>query len=284
MSKQRTLMFVGAHPDDESFGPGGTLAKYAGDGVRVVYACATRGEAGGDEADDAAGQVRLGERRWSELRRAAAVLGLADVLHLGYRDSGMAGSPDNRHPRALVAVPIEEVTRDVVAVIRQVRPQVVITFDPIGGYFHPDHIAIQRATSLAFQASDDPARYPGTLPAYQPQRLYYHTFSRRMLRWALRLLTVFGFDPRHFGRNRDIDLTRVAAEDFPVHARIDFRAVARAKALATACHASQGGPPSGGLAAWFLRRAGETESFMRAYPPAPQGLMEKDLFDGVSLD
>ena len=72
-------MFVGAHPDDESFGPGGTLAKYAGDGVRVVYACATRGEAGGDETDDAAVHAQLGERRWSELRCAATALGLLSL-------------------------------------------------------------------------------------------------------------------------------------------------------------------------------------------------------------
>jgi LmbE family N-acetylglucosaminyl deacetylase len=273
-----------AHPDDETFGTGGTLALYAHAGASVHLICATRGEVGDAPPELLRGFRDVGDLREHELRCAADHLRLASVRFLGYRDSGMPGSPDNQHPRALAAAPLEEVAGRIVAQIRELRPQVVITFDPIGGYFHPDHIAIQRATSLAFQASGDPARYPGTLPAYQPQRLYYHTFSRRMLRWALRLLTVFGFDPRHFGRNRDIDLTRVAAEDFPVHARIDFRAVARAKALATACHASQGGPPSGGLAAWFLRRAGETESFMRAYPPAPQGLMEKDLFDGVSLD
>jgi LmbE family N-acetylglucosaminyl deacetylase len=285
MPVKRTLMFVGAHPDDESFGPGGTLASYAGDGVRVVYACATRGEAGGDDADDAAQHARLGERRWSELRCAAAALGLADVLHLGYRDSGMPGSPENHHPRALVAAPIEEVTRDVVAVIRQVRPQVVITFDPIGGYHHPDHIAIHQATVRAFHEAGRPDHFPGLDTPWSPSKLYYWVPSRTLLRLAVRALRLVGRDPSRSGRNGDVDLATVAAVDFPVHTRIRLssRALAR-KQAAGACHRSQLAPVSAArrAARVLSRYLGSTELFTLAHPQPRNGLSEVDLFEGVA--
>ncbi len=286
MTVERTLMFVGAHPDDESFGPGGTLAKYADDGVRVVYACATRGEAAGD-ADDAATPERLGETRWSELRCAAATLGLAEVLHLGYRDSGMPGSPDNWHPRALVAAPLEDVTRDLVAVIRQVRPQVVITFDPIGGYYHPDHIAVHRATALAFHEAGRPDHFPALGPPWRPSKLYYWVPSRVVLRLAVRSLRLVGRDPSRIGRNRDVDLARVAAVDFPVHTRIRLspRVLAR-KHAAGSCHRSQLAPPSVArrLARALARYLGSTELFTLAHPRPWNGLSEVDLFTGVATE
>lgn len=285
MPNQRTLMFVGAHPDDESFGPGGTLAKYAEDGVRVVYACATRGEAGGDEADGAAEQARLGERRWRELRCAAAALGLADVLHLGYRDSGMAGSPDNRHPRALVTAPVEEVTRDVVAVIRQVRPQVVIAFDPIGGYYHPDHIAMHQATVRAFYQAGLRDHFPALGEPWSPSKLYYWLPSRAFLRLAVRALRLLGRDPSRFGRNHDVDLASIAAVDFPVHARIRLsRRVLARKHAAGACHTSQLAPASAArrAARTLSRYLGATELFTLAHPRPWNGLAEFDLFAGVA--
>jgi hypothetical protein len=121
-------MFVGAHPDDESFGPGGTLTEYAAQGVRVLYACATRGEAGTVDPAHLKGYATLGDQRWAELMCAAQALRLSSVRHLGYRDSGMQGDPDHQHPQALVGAPLEAVTRTIVAAIRDVRPQVVITF------------------------------------------------------------------------------------------------------------------------------------------------------------
>ncbi len=278
-------MFVGAHPDDESFGPGGTLARYAGDGVRVVYACATRGEAGGDEADDAAQQARLGEQRWNELRCAAAALGLADVVHLGYRDSGMPGSPEHHHPRALVAAPIEEVARDVVAAIRQMRPQVVITFDPIGGYHHPDHIAIHQATVRAFHQAGRPEHFPGLDTPWSPSKLYYWVPSRTLLRLTVRALRLVGRNPSQSGRNGDVDLARIAAMDFPVHTRIRLsrRALAR-KQAAGACHRSQLAQPSAArrAARVLSRYLGSTELFTLAHPQPRNGLSEVDLFEGVA--
>lgn len=277
----RRLVAVLAHPDDETFGMGGTLALYAHRGVEVHLICATRGEVGDVAPELLRGFDSVGDLREHELRCAAEHLGLRGVHFLGYRDSGMPGSPDNRHPRALAAQPIDDVAHRVVCLLRQLKPQVVITFDPIGGYRHPDHIAIQRATLEAFSACGDESRFPDCLPAYTPQKLYYHTFSRAFLRLAVRVMPAFGVNPHKFGRNGDIDLAEVAGEDFPIHARIDFREVAGAKAQATACHASQGGPPTSGLLGWAFRLAGGRETFMRVQPPATPRLSEHDLFAGV---
>ena len=98
----------------------------------------------------------VAERRESELRCAAGILGLTGVYFLGYRDSGMPGTPDNQHPNALAAQPVDEVAAKVVHYIRLLRPQVVVTHDPIGGYKHPDHIAMHRATVRAFKLASDP--------------------------------------------------------------------------------------------------------------------------------
>ncbi|MCX6070369.1 MAG: PIG-L family deacetylase [Chloroflexi bacterium] len=277
----RRLLAVLAHPDDESFGPGGTLALYARRGVEVHLVCATRGELGGAPEELLAGHADVAALREHELKCAAKELGLSGVHLLGYRDSGMLGSPDNQHPRALAAAPLDKVAGQVAHLIRQIRPQVIITFDPMGGYRHPDHIAIHRATLEAFQAGGDPARYPGGPPAFHPDKLYYHTFDHRFLRLAVRVMRLFGRDPSHFGRNADIDLADIASQDFPTHARIDFREVAEVKSRAAACHASQAGPPASGITGWFLRLAGGGETFMRAYPPAPRNLRETDLFEGV---
>jgi LmbE family N-acetylglucosaminyl deacetylase len=195
----------------------------------------------------------------------------------------MPGSPDNVHPDALAAAPIDEVAGRVTTYIRKLRPQVVLTFDPIGGYRHPDHIAIQRATVRAFHAAGDPKAFPGEFPPYQPQKLYFHTFSRRLMALVVRLMPLFGQDPRHFGHNKDIDLVSLAGEHFPVHARIDFREVIEAKEHASACHASQMsmGPPRG-LLGWVFRRGTGMETFMRAYPEAPSSLREVDLYSGIN--
>jgi LmbE family N-acetylglucosaminyl deacetylase len=285
---QYVLLAALAHPDDESFGTGGTLALYAQRGVQVHLICATRGEAGQVSAECLQGFDSVADLRVSELRCAAGILGLAGVHFLDYRDSGMPGSSDNQHPRALAAAPVEEVAQRVAHFIRLLRPQVIITNDPIGGYKHPDHIAIHKATVQAFHLAGDPAFVDSEgLPPYQPQKLYYQTLPKQALRLAVRLLPLLGRDPRHFGRNGDIDLRALVEEgDFPIHARINFRQVADKRAAAAACHASQldGGPPRGGLLGWVWHLFGDVEQYMRAYPPPEPGLREKDLFAGLLSD
>jgi LmbE family N-acetylglucosaminyl deacetylase len=278
-----TMLAVLAHPDDETFGMGGTLALYARRGVSVHLICATRGEVGEVEPHFLEGYQSIGDLRENELRCAAEKLGLEGVYFLDYRDSGMEGSPDNEHPEALAAAPIDEVAAKVTDYIRKLRPQVVLTFDPIGGYRHPDHVAIHEATRRAFEAAGDAQVYPGEYPPFQPDKLYYHTFPRGWLTWVVRLMPLIGKDPRHFGQNGDIDLLELVGENFPVHARIDYREVVRVKEAATACHASQGSmATSSGLMRWAFRLASGKDSFTRAYPPPDGRLRERDLFAEIN--
>lgn len=274
----RTLLAVFAHPDDETFGPGGTLALYARRGVAVYLLCATRGESGSAPPELLRRHSSLADLREAELRRAVEVLGLSGVHFLNYRDSGMPGSPDNEHPQALIAAPLEEVACRIAEWMRRLRPQVLVTFDPLGGYYHPDHIAVHRATVLAFESILHSWPDPSCQP---PLKLYYHTFPRRSLRLLIRLLRVLGRDPTRWGRNRDIDLTAMAANDIPIHAYIDVRPVAGIKRRASACHASQGGASSGRVTVWLFRMLGGRETFCRAHPPADRRLREKDLFAGL---
>lgn len=277
----RSLLAVLAHPDDETFGTGGTLALYASRGVQVHLVCATRGEVGTVDPGMLQGHATIGDLRQHELECAAEHLGLAGVHFLGYRDSGMPGSDDNRHPRALAAAPIEDVAAKVAEWICRLKPQVVITFDPIGGYRHPDHIAIHRATVIAFDAAARPAPRPDGLSPHRADKLYFSTFQRPWLRHGIRLLRLFGQDPRRWGRNKDIDLVDIAQSQFPVHARIDIRPVADRKQQATACHASQAMPQPRGIARFFFRLSGREEVYMRARPEPTPGLRERDLFAGI---
>ncbi len=278
------LLAALAHPDDESFGTGGTLALYASRGVQVHLVCATRGEAGEVDPEFMQGFDTVADRRVSELRCAAGILGLAGVHFLDYRDSGMTGSPDNQHPQALANAPIYDVAVRIAHFIRLLKPQVVLTFDPIGGYKHPDHIAIHQATVKAFYLASDPA-FQDDQPPYQPQKLYFHVMPKGMLRFAVRFLPLFGMNPRQFGRNHDIDLLSIVeGGDFPAHAWIDFHTVARQREAAAACHASQlggAGMRRSGPLGWLMRWFGRKEQYMRAYPPVEGKLREKDLFEGV---
>ena len=283
--QKKTLLAIMAHPDDESFGIGGTLAKYAREGVDVHLICATDGENGTVAPELLEGYDSISALRYDELRCAVEKLGLASLTMAGYRDSGMAGSDSNRHPQSLTAQPVEEVAAKFAQVIRKVRPQVVVTHDPLGNYKHPDHIACQQATALAFRLAGDPAALPVTdYPAHRPKKLYYNTLPKKLFRWGMRIGRLFGMDPRKFGRNADIDVYELMAEeDFPVHLRIDHRKYSRFQNEASACHVSQlaSGPPGSGWLALFFRLMAGRDLFMRAVPEAPDGLREKDMFEGI---
>jgi N-acetyl-1-D-myo-inositol-2-amino-2-deoxy-alpha-D-glucopyranoside deacetylase len=275
-----TLLAVLAHPDDESFGMGGTLALYASRGVDVHLVCATRGEVGEVAPELLKGFESIAKLRESELRCAAGVLGLTGVHFLDYRDSGMPGSPDNSHPQALAAQPLDDVAAKVVHYIRELKPQIVLTFDPIGGYRHPDHIAIQRATVRAFEQAGNADFAADSLPVYSPERLYFHKMPNGLLKFAVKFLPLIGKDPHKFGSNGDIDLVPIAEVDFPTHARIDIRSVLKKKEKAGACHASQGGGRmGGGVITLLMRLFSGYETFMRAYPPvAEREKLAYDLF------
>jgi mycothiol S-conjugate amidase len=273
----RTLLVVYAHPDDESFGNAGTIARYSAEGVAVHYACATRGEVGTIAPDLLAGYPDTAALRTAELECAARALGLTAVHYLGYRDSGMPGSADNAHPAALVQAPLERVTGQIVALIRALRPQVVLTFNPYGGYGHPDHIACHVATRQAFSVADDAAQYPeqvvaGLAPG-SPRKLYYTPAGRAGLRVGLLALGRARRDPRRFGTNADVDLVRVLEEATPITTVIACGAYLGQKERAWRCHRSQ----LGGMGAMerlprpLRRRFLGAETFTRAYPPWPRG-------------
>lgn len=285
MDNKLSLMAVLAHPDDETFGMGGTLAKYANQDIDVYLICATHGEVGEMDAEFLEGFESPAQRREYELRCAAKNLGIKEVIFLNYRDSGMAGSENNSHPDSLFAADLNKVAEEVVQYIRKIKPTIVLTFDPIGGYRHPDHIKIHEATVKAFHlASDETYKDDLNQAPYQVKKLYFHSIPKNFLRWMLRLMKLVGKDPRKFGKNQDIDLVSIAEVHFPTHAIINYSKFAKLRNEASACHSSQGGSKiSGGLMGWLQRLMGSKDRFMREFPkPAPGEPMERDLFQGIS--
>lgn len=281
MIDKRSILAVLAHPDDESFGMGGTLAFYSSQGVEVHLICATRGEAGTVDPEFLKQHKDIAALREEELRCAAKTLGLTSVTFLGYRDSGMPRSEDNRHPNSLVSAPIEKVAEKIVAEIRRLCPQVVLTFDPVGGYHHPDHIAVHNAAVKAFHAAGNDKQFPQSGEPFQPDKLYYNAHSRKRLRWIVRMMRISGQDPSRVGRNKDIDLTALARdEDTPPHVSINYRRVEHLKRLADACHASQldGRFSRFSLMEMYWRLMGRKDNFTRAYPPTADDYRSTDLF------
>jgi len=279
-----TILAVLAHPDDESFGMGGTLALYAQKGYAVHLVCATLGEAGTVDDEYLRTFDSISELREAELRCATQSLGLTDIHLLGYRDSGMPDTPENEHPNALINHSIEEVAGKVVKYIREIKPDIVLTFDPIGGYRHPDHIHIQKAAKLAFEKADDASFHPESGSPFKPLALYYHLFPREFLKWATRLMPLFGKNPRKWGRNKDIDLKSLVDVEFPTHAQVDIREVVETKREAGACHASQGGiVMRRGLMGFATRALQKHEDYMRVYPPTNEKTkIVTDLFEGIA--
>jgi N-acetyl-1-D-myo-inositol-2-amino-2-deoxy-alpha-D-glucopyranoside deacetylase len=159
-SHDRSLLLVHAHPDDESIGTGATMAKYVAEGARVTLVTCTLGELGEIIPPELAHlaadrEDRLGEYRIGELDAACAALGLTDHRFLGgpgrWRDSGMIGTPGNDDPRCFWRAGLDEAAAALLEVIREVRPQVMISYDDNGGYGHPDHIQAHRVAGRAFQ-------------------------------------------------------------------------------------------------------------------------------------
>lgn len=274
-----SLLAVFAHPDDEAFGTGGTLSRYAARGVRVYLVCATRGEVGEISDPSLATPETLGQVREGELRCAAETMGVSEVIFLDYRDSGMAGTPENLHPRALINASAEEVISRLVGIIRRLRPQIVITFEPNGGYGHPDHIAIHKHTVAAFHAAADPAQYPGLGPAWQATRLFYTAIPRSFFIQMRQQLVALGEDTADFDR-----FERFGWPDEQVTTVIDVSDTVAAKWEALNCHRTQFGPGN------LFRRLPEAqvkqlmslEHFAQAWPEPPPAYDLPDLFTGLA--
>jgi N-acetyl-1-D-myo-inositol-2-amino-2-deoxy-alpha-D-glucopyranoside deacetylase len=176
-----TLMTVHAHPDDESIGTGGTMAKAIHEGHHVVLVTATRGELGEivvPELDTPDNHRRLGEIRAGELETALGHLGVTVWENLGYRDSDMMGRVGNRDARSFWQADLDEGAGRLTWLIRKHRPDVVTTYNDFGGYGHPDHIRVHDVTIRAFERAGNPSWYPGQLGGeggveiWSPKKLY----------------------------------------------------------------------------------------------------------------
>lgn len=173
-----------AHPDDETFSVGGSMVRAAEEGALLTAICATRGEVGEIADPSLATPETLGSVRESELRRACHVLGCDDVRFLDYRDSGMQGTKENADPRAFANIPDEAVADRLVALFREIRPDVVVTFEPGGAYGHPDHIKISRCATLAFDRA--------AIGNWAPRRLFYAGPSRSGFKAMQKLIAATG--------------------------------------------------------------------------------------------
>jgi N-acetyl-1-D-myo-inositol-2-amino-2-deoxy-alpha-D-glucopyranoside deacetylase len=281
-----TLLAVHAHPDDEAFSMGGTYARAAAAGVHTVLVCATRGEAGeihDPDLDPVEAQARLAEIREGELRRACAILGIAELHFLGYRDSGMAGTPENADPRNFHNADPEEATERVTRLLRQCRPHVVVTYDERGSYGHPDHIAAHRTTLAAVAAAADPARFPEQeLAAWEVAKLYYTAFPRSRLQRLSEELRQRGIAPPFGGEERDpADFT---VSDEQVTTYVDVRAYLAEKRDALSVHRTQLGIDHFlmTLPEDVLREAFGSETFTRVQSRVAAPEKEESLFDGLA--
>ncbi len=273
-----SLFAVFAHPDDEAFGTGATMAHYAAHGTHVTLVCTTNGDVG-EIADPAlATPDTLWQVRQDELRCAAGLLGVHEVVFLGYRDSGMQGTPENQDPRAFVNAPADEVVERLVRLIRSRQPEVVVTFDPTGGYGHPDHIAAHLHTVAAFHAAGDPARFPAAGPAWQPERLFYTVIPRSFWEQMIAQLRAVGEDVSGWESDLEEAAGLMVEEITVAHVLPD---TVDAKLAALACHATQFGPdnPFRKLPAPVVRELMSQEYFALAWPEGSGRLA--DLFEGL---
>lgn len=279
METYRLLISL-AHPDDEAFGCGGLIALNRRRSIHTTLLCATKGEAGQISSPDLATPANLGAVREQELRTAAAIMGVDDLYFLGYRDSGMAGTPENQHPHAFTNAPAGAVVPRLVRFIRTVRPQVIITFDPTGGYGHPDHIAIHQHTVAAFHAAADPAYNPAQGAPWQAARLLYLAFDRSIFAAVAEDLRDQGLEMPDFGGGED-DASPWPEQ--PVHYKLDVAATLDQKWAALHSHATQFGPdhPFRRVREPVMRRVFSQEWFEQVWPtPAPVEALN-DLFHGL---
>jgi LmbE family N-acetylglucosaminyl deacetylase len=234
-----SVLAVFAHPDDEGFGSGGTLAMLVARGARVTLVCATNGDVGEISDPALATPETLAQVRQEELRKAMAVTGIQDLRFLNYRDSGMAGTEDNNHPNSLRQAEPGHVAGQLVGIIREVRPQVVITHDPSGGYGHPDHKAICQHTTQAFSLAGDASAYPEQLAQerqpWTPELLYYVCFPRSNFRRMWREMLELGITPPF----ASLDIDSLGTPDEEVTTTLNVSQYVETKIASLNCHRTQ---------------------------------------------
>ena len=250
LDRQRRLLLVHAHPDDESITTGATMARYAAEGALVALVTCTLGELGEvlvpELAHLAADQEdRLGTHRVEELAAAMEALRVEDYRFLGgpgrWRDSGMAGTPSTEDSRAFCNADASrdgDPVRELVAVIREVRPQVVVTYGPDGGYGHPDHLQAHRVTVAAVEAAADAAYVAGTGEPWQVAKLYWTVTPVSALEEGLAALREQGADTG-FEAVPSADDLGFGVPDDVVTTEVDGTAHLAAKVAAMRAHATQ---------------------------------------------
>jgi len=246
-----TLLTVHAHPDDESSKGPATVARYHAEGIHTVLVTCTGGEEGDvlNPAMDRPGtRERLAELRREELAAAAATIGYDEVAWLGYRDSGMPGSPANDNPDCFARAPLDEAVGRLVGVIRRVRPQVVVTYPPDQqGYPHPDHLRVNEVSEAAFDAAGDPDAYPEAGAAWQPAKLYYVGWSAARMRAMHEAFLAQGlespYDDERLARMRQAMEEGDRPDDGP-EARVDVSGYTEVRRTALLAHRTQVDPTS----------------------------------------
>ena len=279
--EERSLLAVLAHPDDESYGIGGTLARYAAEGVEVHVAIATDGSAGSIDPKWEGDRSKLSRAREKELLAAAEILGV-EIHMLGYRDSGYVGDPANEHPEAFINIKPEKVIGQIVDLIRSLKPQIIVTHDETGGYFHPDHIHCCTIATAAYQAAGDPVAFVDVGPQpHQAQKLYYTALSARWIRYIILIMRLRGHDPTRMGRNQDIDFTKLGVSHDRITTSINYKKYWHVKQLASAEHGSQGGGTgfSRLIPVWLQKALFGYESYILVDPKPDVKLREKSFFD-----
>jgi mycothiol conjugate amidase Mca len=278
MTAPRTLLAVHAHPDDECISTGGILARYAAEGVRTVLITCTDGAVGEISDPALATPENLAEVRSHELDESVRILRVSHLVKLGYRDSGMAGTADNANPASLNQANFDEALERVVRVVRDERPQVIVTYDERGGYGHPDHIRAHQLAVAAFEAAADGTRFPSAGPAWSTEKLYYAVVPRSAFGQFAERLRAAGIEAPFQRQETSTDEEPpFGVADERVTTTVDVSAYVEAKRAALASHRTQMGPEQ-----FFMRLPAEVfgrETFERVAGPGQTP--ETDLFAGL---
>jgi LmbE family N-acetylglucosaminyl deacetylase len=294
-------MTVHAHPDDESIGTGGTMAKAVRDGHRVVLVTATRGEQGEivvPEMDTPDNHRRLGEIRAAELETALGHLGVTEWENLGYRDSDMMGRVGNRDARSFWQADLDEAAGRLTWLIRQHRPAVITTYNDFGGYGHPDHIRVHDITIRAFERAGDASWYPsqlggeGGVELWSPKKLYEQAIPASVREAMSEALEAAGQESR-WAEPKDASeeekaawreqMAKMLVPDETITTWIDIGDVIEQKWHATRAHVTQMADTNAfmqfGLEGW--RRNWNKEAYILRESNVPTSPPESDLFAGL---